>query len=442
MKTRVPSLVKPKNLSALFITELARGLTPPDKGEYLARLNMPVPHAKQRDLANSTAKRRVVCAGRRGGKTQGEGMIGIDFFLSGKVVLFVSTSQDQTDLFWSFCKKILEPLLDLPDFYKNETKRVMEFMGGRIRCKTGSNPDILRGEFADLLILDECAYLHPAAWYEVAAPMMADRDGTVIFSSTPKRKNWFFDLYNKAKMDKTGRWETFHFTTHDNPYLSEVAVQELESDMTADSYKQEILAEFLDDAGAVFRNVRECVIIDRHGNKISAINPYKGRFVAGLDLAQVKDYTALTVFDVKLRRLVDLEHFNQTSFALLREKVGLMIAKWDIETVFAESNSMGALIEDMIAVDGYPVQPFATTSKSKPAIIQALQLAFERHEIEIIDNPTLIGELSSFEGKASIGGMKYSAPEGLHDDTVMSLAIGWWGVVNGSAGIFEWDGKI
>ncbi|MEG7973051.1 terminase large subunit domain-containing protein, partial [Listeria monocytogenes] len=82
--------------------------------------------------------------------------------------------------------------------------------------------------------MDECAYLDPGAWYEVGAPMMADRDGTTYFYSTPARKNWFYQLYNRAVSDTTGRWAAFHATTHDNPHLSAAAVAELAGDMTSD----------------------------------------------------------------------------------------------------------------------------------------------------------------------------------------------------------------
>jgi hypothetical protein len=49
----------------------------------------------------------------------------------------------------------------------------------------------------------------------------------------------------------------------------------------------------------------------------------------------------------------------------------------------------------------------------------------------------LIGELLSFEGKRNASGtFSYSAPAGMHDDCVMSLAIGWNGLNN--RGVVLW----
>jgi hypothetical protein len=73
--------------------------------------------------------------------------------------------------------------------------------------------------------------------------------------------------------------------------------------------------------------------------------------------------------------------------------------------------------------------PFTTTSATKQGIIQNLQSAFENGQIRVLDEPVLIGELLSFESKRNASGsFAYSAPDGMHDDTVMSLAIAWNGM--------------
>jgi len=82
-----------------------------------------------------------------------------------------------------------------------------------------------------------------------------------------------------------------------------------------------------------------------------------------------------------------------------------------------------------LQADGLPVAGFLTTGPSKAGIIQGLALAFERETIRIPNDPVLIGELQAFEGSRSpSGNMRYGAPAGLHDDTVMALAIAWQGL--------------
>ena len=67
-----------------------------------------------------------------------------------------------------------------------------------------------------------------------------------------------------------------------------------------------------------------------------------------------------------------------------------------------------------------------TSNVTKQAAIQQLQAAFEHDEIKILPDPVQIGELQAFEGERTpAGAWKYGAPEGMHDDTVMAMAIAW-----------------
>ena len=90
---------------------------------------------------------------------------------------------------------------------------------------------------------------------------------------------------------------------------------------------------------------------------------------------------------------------------------------------------MGGPVIEQLQRDGLPVRAFVTTAASKSAIVEALALAFERNIIHIPDDVVLIGELQAYEGKPTPSGMvRYSAPKGCHDDTVMALAIAWAGL--------------
>ena len=89
---------------------------------------------------------------------------------------------------------------------------------------------------------------------------------------------------------------------------------------------------------------------------------------------------------------------------------------------------MGQPLIDQLVSDGLPVQAFTTTNATKDVAIRGLQTAFESGAIRIIPDPVLIGELQAYEQeRLPSGNWKYSAPEGLHDDTVMSLALAWHG---------------
>lgn len=216
-------------------------------------------HDRQWEIKRSTAKRKVVRAGRRSGKTVLAADIAVDKFLDGHRVLYGTPTEDQVGKFWFEVKRALSEPLQAGIFYKNETQHVVELAGTeqRIRAKTAWDADTLRGDYADVLILDEYQLMKPdkenpltaEAWGRVGAPMLLDNDGDAIFIYTPNRyAKHASTLYKAAESDKTGRWAAFHFTSHDNPHLSKVALAELTFDMTTLAIRAEIDAEELEDS--------------------------------------------------------------------------------------------------------------------------------------------------------------------------------------------------
>lgn len=389
-----------------------------------AQLKFPSPYPLQQEIINHPAKRKVICAGRRVGKTIMAGLMAVDAIMQGKRVVLSSTSQDQADVFWEYIVEWFSPLIG-NGLYKNEVKRIIKHNGGQIHVKTGRHPDALRGGKADLLVLDECAFLDADAWGKVGAPMLADTEGTAVFISTPNRRNWFFQLYQNAVSDTSGHWAAWNFSTLENPHLPEASFKALVSDMTEEDYQQEILAQFLEGQGAVFRRIEEnCTL--------SPTEPIYGRrYIYGVDWAMQKDFTVLVVMDADSRQMVALDRFNGVSWSLQRGRLKALCEKYPPALIIAESNSIGSPNIEALEVEGLPVQAFETTASSKPPLIESLVLAFERDEIKALNDRTLKGELMAYERKISATGRsQYSAPEGMHDDTVMATALAWWGIVN------------
>ena len=387
-------------------------------------LTLPEAYDLQLEIMNHPAKRKVICAGRRVGKTIMCGLLAVQYMMDGKRVLLSSTSQDQSDAFWEYITGWFYPLIESRTVYKNEVKHLLRYNGGQIRVKTGRHPNTLRSGWCDLLVLDECAYLDADAWNKVGAPMLADTNGTAIFISTPKRRNWFFQLYQQALSDTSGRWEAWNFSTHKNPHLSPEAMESLVADMTEEDYRQEILAQFLEGQGAVFRYIDERATL-------ALREPYEGSFVFGVDWAMQKDFTVIAVMDTETRQLVDYDRFNGVNWSLQRGRLKTLYEKWKPDTIIAESNSIGSPNIEALQQEGLPVVSFETTATSKPPLIESLVLAFDRNEIAIPNDPIIKGELMAYERKiTSTGRSQYSAPDGMHDDCVMALALAWHGATS------------
>ena len=225
------------------------------------------PHPRQAEFVSSDKKRIIIRAGRRSGKTVGIAVRAVQRFLAGRRILYAAPTQEQVDAFWYEVKRALVEPLDAGVYYKNESLHLIELAGTkqRIRAKTAWNADTLRGDYADTLILDEWQLMDEAAWGEVGVPMLLDNDGDAVFIYTPpslrsrsvsKARDPLHAarMYKAALADTTGRWAAYHFTSLDNPYISPSALDTIAADMTALAYRQEILAEDVEDApGALWK---------------------------------------------------------------------------------------------------------------------------------------------------------------------------------------------
>lgn len=227
-------------------------------------IHLPEPHAKQREFIDHPAKRKVIRAGRRGGKTVGISIAAVEWFLAGRRILYTAPTQEQVGRFWATVTRALHEPIKAGIFRKNEVEHFIEVEGteNRLKAKTAWNADSLRGDYADVLIFDEWQLVNEEAWGLVGAPMLLDTNGDAVFIYTPPSlrsrsvskaddPQHAAKLFKKAQALQNGgstRWAAFHFSSMDNPHLSREALDEIAGDMTSLAYRMEILAEDIDEA--------------------------------------------------------------------------------------------------------------------------------------------------------------------------------------------------
>lgn len=215
-----------------------------------------MPHQHQLKFLRSNAKRRIIRSGRRSGKTVGMSIGASEAFLQGRRVLYAAPTGEQTDAFWYEVTNALQPAITAGLYKIDNTERFIERPGtkNRIKAKTAWNANTLRGDYADLLILDEFQLMDEDTWEVVGQPMLLDNNGDAVFIYTPpslhsagvskaRDPRHAAKLFKAALADSSGLWEAFHFTSHDNPYISQEALGLIAANMSKQSYRQEILAE-------------------------------------------------------------------------------------------------------------------------------------------------------------------------------------------------------
>jgi len=170
----------------------------------------------------------------------------------------------------------------------------------------------------------------------------------------------------------------------------------------------------------VFRNIGACLWAggdapDQHRDH---------RVVMGVDWGKQADFTVLSVVCAECGKELAIDRFNKIDYAFQRKRLAALAEKWGVSYISAESNAMGEPVIEQLQRDGLPVYGFQTTASSKPPLIESLALALEREEVTWLDDPTAKAELEAYERKTSgtTGRSSYSAPEGMHDDTVIARA--------------------
>ncbi len=366
------------------------------------------------------ARFRVVACGRRWGKTELGKVALLDAARQGGLGWWIAPTYGLADAVWRSLKATLEGVW----VEKNEQMRLVILPGGgAIQVRSGHEPDALRGAGLDLAVLDEAAFMLEEVWTGAIRPALSDRRGRALFLSTPNGLNWFYRLYLLGLDPLQPDWASFRHPTRDNPLIAPEEIDAARLELPDRWFRQEYEAEFVEDAGQVFRNI-DAICTARPGE------PEPGRrYVCGIDWGRVDDYTAFAVFDVAARRLVALERFHQIGWAMQRDRLRTLCDRWQPDVIWAEANSIGSVNIEALQAHGLPVRPFQTTARSKGPLVEALALAMERGEVTLLDDPVLRGELNAYAmERLPSGTYRYGAPPGMHDDTVIAVALGWMGV--------------
>ena len=379
-------------------------------------------HNSQREILEHPARFKIAACGRRWGKTElGKTAILKQAIESNNRCWWLAPTKAMTDQVW---RDLKNELADQPNVKISETERRIDFLnGGMIAVRSAFNPDNLRGEGLDFVILDEAAYINPDAWAEVVRPMLVTTRGGALFLSTPNGRNWFWDLYRIGLDPEEDEWMSFQRPTVDNPHIDAEELANIRRHTADHIWQTEYEAAFRNADGQVFRGLEQA----------NAPAPYDTpqpghAYIAGIDWGRSHDFTAIAVIDAANGKMVALNRFKNASWNLQRARLAKIVNHWRPQVVWAEANSIGEPNIEALNQAGLPVRPFYTTAKSKAPLIESLALAIEREEITLLNDPALLAEFSSYSlHQLPSGGYRYGAPPGAHDDTVIATALAWYG---------------
>jgi len=229
-------------------------------------------HQKQKEIASCTKRWKVIRAGRKGGKTALEVEtiafkatasikrlnISKSVFPTGRKVLYIAPTQDQArNIVWEYLKKRLHNIgtpneqrlqMKVPNEDGEET--IIMVGGYENRENYRGLTDVIHITFDEVDTLKNFFI----AWKEIFRPVFLDTGGTADFIGTPKKENSNLKRLEKEFVDGNIDGKAFHFTSKDNPFLPREELDLMEKEYQGDmqSYRQEVMAEYIENAGALF----------------------------------------------------------------------------------------------------------------------------------------------------------------------------------------------
>lgn len=402
------------------------------------RVDLPTPHPGMRVVMREMKRFNWLCAGRRWRKTTLAMIVCVEHALKGEVILWCAPTSDQAMICWREARKALGNLIVNEVVEPNLTRKEIVFPGrGMMFFRSLEEPDNIRGHTANGVVIDEAEeVMDVRVWHEIIRPMLVDTNGWALSLFTPKPGAWCVREWELAKEREDSRaWQapTLGVAIEqgqlvrrphplENPHIPFEEIVSLWRSMPERSFRQEILAEIVEEEGAVFRRVRSAIT-----NEVAKYRP-EHQYVIGVDWGRSADFSCFVVIDATDKQVVDIDRSTGVEYAIQRGRLLGLCRKWQPVKVVAEENAMGAPIIEQLLRDGVPIEGFVTTRASKAMIIDELSLALEQGVLKLIDNPTLIAELSAYRAeRLPSGAIRYGAPPGMHDDTVMALALAWHG---------------
>ena len=209
------------------------------------------PHPAQQEVLNSPARFKVLMCGRRFGKSLISQLTALIEASKGHKVAYITPTYLLAKSFFAELDKNLPPTVK-----RNASDLTIQMNGGVIRFFTGERLDNLRGLKFHLAIIDEASFIPDLedGCNNSIRPTLTDYKGKAIFLSTPRGKNYFYSLFMRGQGgDKD--WESFKFSTYDNPYIDPEEINAAKRQLPDVVFKQEYLADPAENAANPFGNV-------------------------------------------------------------------------------------------------------------------------------------------------------------------------------------------
>jgi len=365
------------------------------------RIELSEPHINQQRILDSSSRFRVIMCGRRFGKSELSQIEIISEALKGNNVAYITPT-------YKLAKTFFEKLIKIVQFEHNKSDLIIHFPNdGSVEFFTGERLDNLRGRKFHFVVVDEASFIPNLedGWLNSIRPTLTDYKGKALFLSTPRGKNYFYQLYCKQDQD----WESFKFTTYDNPYIDADEINDARRQLPEAVFEQEYMANPMENAANPFGSN----FINLCTKPLSPLEP----MYYGIDLAKSVDWTVIIGLDIN----GNVAYYNrfQKDWATTKETILTLDRS---KPIIIDSTGVGDAITEDLQRYFQRMYGFKYTAQSKQQLMELLASTIHKQEIGFPEG-FIKSELEVFEYVYTSTGVRYNAPSGFHDDCVNALGL-------------------
>lgn len=364
-------------------------------------------------IAQTSVRFAVTMCGRRWGKSTD----GIEWLMDGALSglscgLVAPTFKYLGDL-WREIVGRLRPLANVGAKFSEQDKRIELPNGGIIECWSADTPNPGRGRKYHRLMVDEAGIIRGLMdmWQQSLRPTLVDYKGSAWFYGTPKgRTHDFVVLFAKGDSGDPD-WMSFRAPTRENPYIPPEEIEAARRDMPEGAFLQEFEGIPADDGANPFglSAIAACV------GPLSRKPP----IVWGWDFARAQDWTVGIGIDED-GKVCKFERWQGVPWGETENRVVFATGRQII--AYGDSTGLGDVVVEGVQRAGVRMQGVHFSRPEKQRLMERLVSAIQRQRITFPDGP-IRQELDTFEYQYTAFGVRYEAPQGLHDDCVMALAL-------------------
>lgn len=349
-------------------------------------------HPTQKIVAQSKARFRVLCCGRRWGKTTEatEEIKACSLHKTVRIAYIAPTYQQAIDIAWESLKKELKPvIIDINESRLELKVKNLQNEISIIFLRGWEAIEGLRGQAFDLLILDEVAMMRNfwTNWREILRPTLTDRKGESMFISTPKGFNHFYELYNLEAKDSD--YKSFHFTTYHNPHIPVDEIDKAKQELTEDSFAQEYLADFRKTEGLVYKEFNKQVHCYDDTTKIP--NPIE--IIGGVDFGFSNPCAVITITrDYDNNYWVEKEWYQRQK---TEDEIGEYVSACKFNKVYPDPESPSAI--ETMKKKGVNIREVIKNKDSIKVGIEKIRELLKQGKLKIHNNcENLIWEFETY----------------------------------------------